>query len=91
VNLGLSRTASGWIGVATGGLALALGASALDEPDEYSTLRILNGGVGVVAAGLGMYALLRPGVPTTTAEARFTGSPWVAPDGRSGVLLNVRF
>lgn len=96
VNLGLSRTASGWIGVATGGVALALGASALDQPDEYNTLRTLNAGVGLVAAGLGVYALVRPTSqtgPTATArnESRLTGSPWVAPDGRSGVLLNFRF
>lgn len=96
VNLGLSRTASGWIGVAAGGAAMALGATALDEPDEYNTLRTLNAGVGLVAAGLGVYALLRPAAPATPAatarnESRLTGSPWVAPNGRSGVLLNFRF
>ncbi len=93
VNLGLSRTASGWIGVAAGGLALALSASALNEPAEYGTLCAVNGAVGILAAGVGVYALLKPAVPTTTAqaEARLTGSPWVAPDGRSGVLLNYRF
>ena len=96
VNLGLSRTASGWIGVAAGGTAMALSASAFDKPEEYNTLRALNAGVGMVAAGLGVYALLRPAAPATpnaTArnESRLTGSPWVAPDGRSGVLLNFRF
>lgn len=93
VNLGLSRSASGWIGVAAGGAAMALGATALDEPDEYNTLRTLNAGIGMVAAGLGVYALLRPAAPTATArnESRLTGSPWVAPDGHTGVLLNFRF
>ena len=93
VNLGLSRAASGWIGVAVGGAAMALSASAFDKPEEYNTLRALNAGVGMVAAGFGVYALLRPAAPTATArnESRLTGSPWVAPDGRSGVLLNFRF
>ena len=96
VNLGLSRTASGWLGVVAGGATMALGASALDQSEEYKTLFMLNAGVGMVAAGLGVYALLRPAAttgPTVTArsESRLTGSPWVAPDGRSGVLLNFRF
>lgn len=93
VNLGLSRSASGWIGIAAGGAAIALGASALDQPEEYATLVMVNGAVGMLAAGIGVYALLSPAAPTTTAraESRLTGSPWVAPDGRSGVLLNFRF
>ena len=93
VHLGLSRSASGWIGIAAGGAAMALGASAFDQPGEYTTLVLVNGAVGALAVGVGVYALLSPAVPTTTAraESRLTGSPWVAPDGRSGVLLNFRF
>jgi hypothetical protein len=95
VQLGLSRRAGGWIGVGVGAVGMALGASALDEGEEYGTLRALNGGVGVLAAGLGLYALLsRPAsAPTATAqrESRLTGSPWVAPDGTTGVVLNLRF
>ena len=95
VRLGLSRRAGGWIGVGVGAVGMALGASALDEGEEYGTLRALNGGVGALAVGFGLYVLLsRPSsVPTATAqrESRLTGSPWVAPDGRSGVVLNLRF
>ena len=86
---------SGWVGVGVGAAGLALGASALDKGDEFSTWRTLNGGVGAFAVGLGLYALLsRPAaVPTTTArrEARLTASPWLARDGGSGVALSVRF
>ena len=95
LQLGLSRRAGGWIGVGAGAAALALGASALDNGDEFGTLRMLNMGVGVVAAGIGVYEVLsRPsGVPTGTAqrESRVTGSPWVTPDGQTGVVLNLRF
>lgn len=95
--LGWSRRAGGWIGVGVGAAALALGASALDEGDEYQTLRTANGGVGLLAAALGVYALLSApanapaGTAAARAEARLTGTPWMAPDGHSGVLLSLRF
>jgi hypothetical protein len=93
--LGVSRRAGGWIGLGVGAAALVLGASALDEGDEYGTLRLVNGSVGALAAGIGLYALLGPTVmrraPTARADARVSGTPWVAPDGRSGVLVRMRF
>ena len=97
VQLGVSRRLGGWIGLGVGAAGLALGAAAMDKGDSYSTLRTVNSGVGMLAAGLGLYAILsRPtSVPTTTAVVqdapRITGAPWVDPDGRSGVMLSLRF
>jgi hypothetical protein len=92
LRFGLSRRAGGWIGVGVGTAGFLLGASALDNGDEYATWRLLNGGIGVVAVGVGLHALLgsAPAEPTHVAS-RFTGAPWVAPDGRSGILVNVSF
>lgn len=85
--LGLSRQARGWIGVGVGAAALALGASAIDKGDEYNTLRVVNGSVGAFAAGLGLYALLSRSASSQMASV----TPLVDPNGRSGVLLNLRF
>lgn len=92
LRLGLSRRAGGWLGLGVGTAGLLLGASALDEGDEYATWRLLNGGLGVIAIGVGLHAIIQhaPASGTRTAS-RFTGTPLVSPDGRSGVLLRLEF
>lgn len=94
--LGLSRRTAGWLGFGVGAAGLALGASALDKGDEYGTLRMFNTGVGMLAAAVGLYAILSrgPSAPTATAarppEPRVTAAPLVATSG-SGVAVSIRF
>ncbi len=92
LRLGLSRRTGGWIGLGVGTAGFLLGASALDEGDEYATWRVVNGGIGVVTVGVALHALLSSApAPATQVASRFSGTPWVAPDGRTGVLLNLTF
>ncbi len=92
VDVGLSRSVTGLMGVVTGGTAIALAASATDKGHD-ATLLTFNVVVGFAALGGGVYALMRPDCPRdcSRAESRLAGSPWMAPDGRPGVLLNYRF
>lgn len=88
VRLGFSRRAGGWVGLGVGVAGLALAASAMDKGEQYGTLRMVNTGVGVLAAGIGLYAILSRG---PSPEPQVAAAPWVSPDGRSGVQLHLRF
>lgn len=89
LRLGLSRRTGGWIGLGVGTAGFLLGASALDEGDEYATWRVVNGGIGIMAVGVALHTLLSS-APAQVAS-RVSGTPWVALDGRTGVLLNLTF
>jgi hypothetical protein len=90
VKVGLSRTATGLIGVTVGGAGLLLGVHGVSYTGgSGAPLVTVNIVMGSLALGCGLYALL-DGV-TAPAESRLSGAPWVSPDGRSGVLLNLSF
>jgi hypothetical protein len=91
VQTGLSRRTSGWMGVGAGAMGLLLLVTVMDEGDEYAPWRMLNGGIGMIAAGVGLSALFRAPEPAIRAAARFTGAPLIAPGGRPGFLLNLTF
>jgi hypothetical protein len=85
---GAGRTA-GWLGAASGALGVGLALGALDQGDEYSTLRLVNGGIGAIALVVGLNAVSR--AKAGEPEPRFAAAPWTGRDGASGVLLSVRF
>jgi hypothetical protein len=96
---GLPRRTSGWLGVGTGVVGLALGVSKLGDAGELGTLAALNTGVGALAVVLGLHALAGG---DETAAARVApavrAAPWLAVGRgkrggpmRAGILARLQF
>jgi hypothetical protein len=95
LKLGMSPRTTGWLGVGTGALGVALGIAALGERDNYATLGVLNGGIGAVALVAGLRSVVshdagrRP--PTMNTAQRLTLIPWSAGKRGTGVMATLTF